>query len=57
MPVYVGNSMSFANAGLGGTVEEEIEAFQMVVKAVLERLQPIIKTPGETANGVTGHSN
>ncbi|KAJ3519639.1 hypothetical protein NM208_g14047 [Fusarium decemcellulare] len=40
LPVYVSNSMSFANAGMGGTVEEEMEAFKTVVQVVLERLQP-----------------
>ena len=38
-PVYVGNSMSFANAGMGGTVEEEMEGFKRcleVITGVLE---------------------
>ena len=52
MPVYVGNSMSFANAGMGGTVEEEMEAFKNVVQVVLDRLRPLVKAPA-TANGVT----
>ncbi|CAG5143452.1 uncharacterized protein ALTATR162_LOCUS1353 [Alternaria atra] len=33
-PVYVGNSSSFASAGMGGTVEEEMEAFRRVVEVV-----------------------
>lgn len=33
--VYVGNSISFASAGLGGTVEEEMEGFKRVVQVVL----------------------
>ncbi|CAI6336255.1 unnamed protein product [Periconia digitata] len=39
-PVYVGNSMSFANAGMGGTVEEEMEGFRRVVEAVMKLVQP-----------------
>jgi hypothetical protein len=35
-PVYVGNSISFASAGMGGTVEEEMEGFKEVVKVVME---------------------
>ncbi|KAG9191564.1 hypothetical protein G6011_10298 [Alternaria panax] len=34
-PVYVGNSSSFASAGMGGTVEEEMEAFRRVVEVVM----------------------
>ncbi|RGP64413.1 20s proteasome chaperone domain-containing [Fusarium sporotrichioides] len=39
LPVYVTNSMSFANAGMGGTVEEEMEAFKSIVQVVSEKLQ------------------
>jgi hypothetical protein len=52
IPVYVGNSLSLADTGLGGTMEEELEAFKKVVDVVLPRLQAIIN-PGETvSNGV-----
>lgn len=34
-PVYVGNSISFATAGMGGTVEEEMEGFRKVVEIVM----------------------
>ncbi|KAF2683554.1 hypothetical protein K458DRAFT_304372 [Lentithecium fluviatile CBS 122367] len=34
-PVYVGNSSSFASAGMGGTVEEEMEGFRRVVEVVV----------------------
>ncbi|PVH86974.1 hypothetical protein DL98DRAFT_406762 [Cadophora sp. DSE1049] len=37
--VYVGNSISFASAGLGGTVEEEMEGFKKVVEVVMEEVQ------------------
>ncbi|KAI1768687.1 hypothetical protein GGR53DRAFT_347292 [Hypoxylon sp. FL1150] len=55
MPVYVGNSISFANTGLGGTVEEEMEAFKKVVEVTLDKLQGVIKTPDVLPNG-TGSS-
>lgn len=35
-PVYVGNCVSFASAGMGGTVEEEMEGFKKVVEVVME---------------------
>jgi hypothetical protein len=41
-PVYVGNSISLASTGLGGTVEEEMEAFKKVVEVTLSHLQPVI---------------
>lgn len=31
--------MSFASAGMGGTVEEEIEGFRKVVEVVLDEVQ------------------
>jgi len=36
--VYVGNSMSFASTGMGGTVEEEMEGFRRVVEVVTRLL-------------------
>lgn len=33
--MYVGSSLSFANAGMGGTVEEEMEGFRRVVEVVM----------------------
>ncbi|KAH8728145.1 hypothetical protein GQ44DRAFT_769665 [Phaeosphaeriaceae sp. PMI808] len=38
-PVYVGNSISFASAGMGGTVEEEMEGFRRVVEVVMGILE------------------
>jgi hypothetical protein len=38
-PVYVGNSMSFASAGMGGTVEEEIEGFKKVITVVMREVE------------------
>jgi hypothetical protein len=37
-PVYVTNSISFANAGMGGTVEEEMEAFKNIAEATLAKI-------------------
>ena len=37
-PVYVGNSISFSSAGMGGTVEEEMEGFRRVVEVVVKLL-------------------
>ncbi|KAI0408049.1 hypothetical protein F4802DRAFT_594494 [Xylaria palmicola] len=52
MPVYVGNSISFANTGLGGTMEEEMEAFKQVVAVAIDKLQPVIQAKSHMANGV-----
>ena len=52
MPVYVGNSISFASAGMGGTVEEEMEGFKKVVEIVMEQVR---KTEGASiVNGTNG---
>lgn len=50
LPIYVSNSMSFANAGMGGTVEEEMEAFRNIVEVVLEE----IRRAGAGAKAVNG---
>jgi hypothetical protein len=50
--VYVGNSMSFASAGMGGTVEEEIEGFKKVVAVVMGEVQ---KAGGQVVNGTHDH--
>lgn len=52
LPVYVASSMSFASTGLGGTVEEEMEAFRRVVEVVTGKLQDVL---GVT-NGVSAMS-
>jgi hypothetical protein len=38
-PVYVGNSISFVSAGLGGTVDEEMEGFKKVVEVVMDEVR------------------
>ncbi|KAI1117258.1 hypothetical protein F5Y14DRAFT_376637 [Nemania sp. NC0429] len=52
MPVYVGNSISFASTGLGGTMEEEMAAFKQVVTVALDKLQPVIQATNAMPNGV-----
>jgi hypothetical protein len=47
-PVYVGNSISFASAGMGGTVEEEMEGFKEVVEVVMIEVR---KSEGTLVNG------
>jgi len=51
LPVYVTNSVSFKNAGMGGTVEEEMEAFRDVAEQVTAR----IKQAGVGAMAVNGN--
>lgn len=46
--VYVGNSISFASAGMGGTIEEEMAGFRKVVEVVMEEVG---KTDGGLVNG------
>ncbi|KAI0881116.1 uncharacterized protein GGS22DRAFT_75914 [Annulohypoxylon maeteangense] len=53
MPVYVGNSVSFANTGLGGTVEEEMEALKRIVEVSFEKLQGVIGSPDALPNGTS----
>ncbi|KAL6862309.1 hypothetical protein J3F83DRAFT_762615 [Trichoderma novae-zelandiae] len=38
LPVYVTNSISLESMGMGGTVEEEMEAFKSVAEAILSVL-------------------
>ena len=51
LPTYVGNSISLASTGLGGTVEEEMEAFRKVVEVVLSQLKPIIPSTQPPSDG------
>ena len=45
-PVYVGNSASFASAGMGGTVEEEMEGFRRIVEVTMGLLEKKDKATG-----------
>jgi hypothetical protein len=51
-PTYVGNSISFASTGLGGTMEEEMEAFKKVVEVTLSQLRPLIESTQSPSDGV-----
>jgi hypothetical protein len=51
-PVYVGNSMSFASAGMGGTVEEQLAGFRKVIGVVMHKVN---EAGGVQVNG-TAHS-
>ncbi|KAK4453121.1 hypothetical protein QBC34DRAFT_376573 [Podospora aff. communis PSN243] len=52
LPTYVGNSISFASTALGGSVEEEMEAFQKVAALVLSKLQPVIQAAQPLSDGL-----
>ncbi|KAL2131331.1 hypothetical protein VTI74DRAFT_5255 [Chaetomium olivicolor] len=52
LPTYVGNSISFASTGLGGTVEEEMDAFKKVVEVTLASLKPVIEAAQAPSDGV-----
>jgi hypothetical protein len=52
LPVYVGNSISFASTALGGSVEEELDAFKKVVDVVLSKLQSVLASVQGLSNGV-----
>lgn len=43
LPSYVGNSVSLASMGMGGTVEEEMEAFKKVVETLVPLLDDVVK--------------
>ena len=45
----MGNSISFASAGMGGTVEEEMEGFKKVVEVVMEEVRK--SGGGQLVNG------
>lgn len=48
--MYVTNSMGFENAGMGGTVEEEMEALRGIVEVTLGKLKDLVV--GTAVNGV-----
>lgn len=53
MHVYVSNSISLASTGLGGTFEEEMEAFKKVAEVAIEKLRHIIQPPSDLPNGTS----
>ncbi|OAQ95916.1 hypothetical protein LLEC1_01529 [Akanthomyces lecanii] len=52
-PVYVTNSISFVNAGMGGTVEEEMEALKNVIEVVSDQLKKEGLLAGAEVNGAS----
>jgi hypothetical protein len=56
LPAYVGNSLSLASTGLGGTVEEEMEAFKKVVETLVPLLDDLAKAGGSVPNGIGNSS-
>lgn len=51
MHVYVSNSISLADTGLGGTFEEEMEVFKQVITVATDKLQHVFKYPSNLPNG------
>ncbi|KIN06149.1 hypothetical protein OIDMADRAFT_38502 [Oidiodendron maius Zn] len=51
-PVYVGNSISFESAGIGGTVHEEMEGFKRVVAVVMDEVRK--SSYDQLVNGING---
>lgn len=52
LPTYVSNSISLASTGLGGTMEEEMEAYRKVVEVVMPRIQHLAQGAAPLPNGV-----
>jgi hypothetical protein len=43
LPAYVGNSVSMASMGMGGTADEEMEVLQKVVETLVPLLNDLVK--------------
>jgi len=56
LPAYVGNSLSLASTGQGGTVEEEMEAFKRVVETLAPLLDDLVKSSRPLPNGTDNSS-
>ncbi|KAH6626810.1 hypothetical protein B0J18DRAFT_425720 [Chaetomium sp. MPI-SDFR-AT-0129] len=55
LPTYVANSISLASTGLGGTVDEEMDAFSEVVRVVLSQLRPVIEATQTTSREIVSN--
>ncbi|KAK6848973.1 proteasome assembly chaperone 4 domain-containing protein [Apiospora arundinis] len=51
MHVYVSNSVSLVSTGLGGTFEEEMEAFKKVLEVANSKLRHLTPDTGDAVNG------
>lgn len=49
--VYLSSSLSLASTGLGGTFEEEMEAFKKVIEVASAKLKPVIEASRSMPNG------
>lgn len=43
LPAYVGSSLDLSSMGMGGTAEEEMEAFKKVIEVILARVRHVTK--------------
>lgn len=43
LPAYVGSSLDLSNMGMGGTAEEEMEAFKRVIEVIVAKIKHISK--------------
>lgn len=43
MPTYVGSSLDLSSMGMGGTADEEMEAFKKVVEVLLAKVRHLTK--------------
>ncbi|KAK8101641.1 hypothetical protein PG999_012015 [Apiospora kogelbergensis] len=53
MHVYVSNSVSLVSTGLGGTFEEEMEAFKKVLEVANVKLRHLTPGASDAPNGTT----
>ncbi|KAK7910914.1 hypothetical protein PG985_013395 [Apiospora marii] len=53
MHVYVSNSVSLVSTGLGGTFEEEMEAFKKILEVANSKLRHLAPGVGDAANGTS----
>ncbi|KAK7966075.1 uncharacterized protein PG986_000352 [Apiospora aurea] len=51
MHVYVSNSVSLVSTGLGGTFEEEMEAFKKILEVANTKLHHLTPAAGDAPNG------
>ena len=52
LPTYVGTSLNLSSMGMGGTPEEEMEAFKKVIEVILAKTEHVRQLPpgSETAS-------
>ena len=50
MPCYVGSSVDLSSAAGGGSVEEETEAFKLIVQVVMKAVERSTQEPEEASD-------